>query len=244
VAQINAIKSQLRQVAQAFEFRPKLAEMMAQVPAPVRAETERRIAELESIDTEQLRAEANKKLRRLASQYANEPLDYYGTAGHAAKSLSHAINNVVVGQAAPEIAATDINGKPFRLSDQKGKVVLLWFTQDLFDNYAEFYEPMRGLASTYSDKPLQIVGIMSNHKQEHLKAAAKRGDLPWTVIPQTLNGPVQRDWGCDAYPTLYLVDHEGILHGSLGMAYGTDDADTTQIESQIDELLSKVSPAK
>lgn len=121
---------------------------------------------------------------------------------------------------------------------------MLLFAQELFDNYAEYYKTIHRLATQYSDRPLEIVGIMSNHKQEHLLAAARRGDLPWTVIPQTLNGPVQRDWGIDGYPTVYLVDHEGTLHGSFSIPYGDLDYETPGLEAKIDELLSKARLAK
>jgi hypothetical protein len=48
----------------------------------------------------------------------------------AARAELHAIRDLAVGQPCPEIAGEDLDGKPFKLSDYKGKVVVVDFWGD------------------------------------------------------------------------------------------------------------------
>ena len=53
-----------------------------------------------------------------------------GTIGKTAKAELYEIRNLGVGKPAPEITGEDIAGKPFKLSDYKGKVVVVDFWGD------------------------------------------------------------------------------------------------------------------
>jgi hypothetical protein len=50
-----------------------------------------------------------------------------GTVGETAKSELYAIRNLSVGRVAPDIEGKDQDGTEFKLSDYRGKVVLLYF---------------------------------------------------------------------------------------------------------------------
>jgi len=50
-----------------------------------------------------------------------------GAVGRKARSELFDLRHLSVGKAAPEIEGTDQDGKPFKLSDYMGKVVLLDF---------------------------------------------------------------------------------------------------------------------
>ncbi len=102
------------------------------------------------------------------------------------------------------------------------------------------YAPMRQLVAKFRLAPVRVVGIMSNADQTHLHAAAKRGDLNWTVIPQPLNGPLQLDWGIEGYPTVYIVDADGKLQTEFHMAYyGEGGYDAKEVTDSLDELLKE-----
>jgi peroxiredoxin len=152
---------------------------------------------------------------------------------------------VIVGAEAPEVAAVDIDGKPFRLSKLRGKIVVLIFAQSVSDDYAKMYAPVRQLAAKYETTPVRFVGIMSNDDRANLDAAAKRGDLPWTVLPQPLNGPLQLDWGIKGYPSVYIVDEKGILQPELHMPYyGAGGYDTKDIDDKLEELVRRLAVKK
>jgi serine/threonine protein kinase len=240
IAQIISGKETLLVESQMPKVRAVVRDRMSEAPPALRDEFEQRLKTLENTDFNQLRRELNEKLERLANLYSDVAVDHYGTGAAAAHRLSHAINKVIIGQPAPELAGTDIDGKPFRLSELRGKHVVLMFAQSVSDDYGDMYAPMRQLVAKYKQTPVRVVGIMSNADPSHLHAAAKRGDLNWTVIPQPLNGPLQLDWGIEGYPAVYIIDANGTLHPPLNMPnYGEGGYDTKEVTDELDELLKE-----
>ena len=47
-----------------------------------------------------------------------------------AQQTPHDLEDLAIGKVAPEIEGTDVNGMPFKLSDYRGRVVLLDFWGD------------------------------------------------------------------------------------------------------------------
>jgi hypothetical protein len=62
-----------------------------------------------------------------AQQYGDVKLPYGGTVGEKANSELYEIRHLTVGRAAPDIEGDDQDGKRFKLSDYRGRVVLLYF---------------------------------------------------------------------------------------------------------------------
>jgi len=79
----------------------------------------------------QNRAEAVREseafFERAAEQYGDVKLPYADTVGVKAKSDQHEIRHLSVGKEAPDIDGEDQDGKRFKLSDYRGKAVLLYF---------------------------------------------------------------------------------------------------------------------
>jgi hypothetical protein len=82
------------------------------------------------------RASAVKEIEMLFVRAAEEfgdvkiPVTFYGTGGtvrEKAEAELFQIRHLAVGKVAPDIAGNDQEGKPFKLSDYRGKVVLLDF---------------------------------------------------------------------------------------------------------------------
>ena len=72
-------------------------------------------------------AEVEALFERVIDKYADVKLPYSGTIGEQAKTELHEIRHLSVGKPAQEIAGEDQDGKRFKLSDYRGKVVLLYF---------------------------------------------------------------------------------------------------------------------
>jgi hypothetical protein len=75
------------------------------------------------------RAEVEALLEQAAEQYGDVKLSSGGTVGEIARAELFAIRHLAVGRAAPEIEGPDQDGVRFKLSDYRGKVVLLYFWQ-------------------------------------------------------------------------------------------------------------------
>jgi len=87
------------------------------------------LAKLRARDPAKLEAEAIKLFTEVADKYGDES---YGRKKlrDAAKAAIYEILNLAIGKTAPEIASEDIDGKAMKLSDYRGKVVVLDFWGD------------------------------------------------------------------------------------------------------------------
>jgi hypothetical protein len=68
---------------------------------------------------------------RAADKYGDVKLAFGGTVGERAKAELFELRHLAIGKEAAEIEGDDQDGKRFRLSDYRGKVVLLYFWQQL-----------------------------------------------------------------------------------------------------------------
>src|SRR5262249_39035057 len=71
-----------------------------------------------------LRTESEKLFQRAAEKYADVKVPYRGTVAQAVKAELYELRRLAVGKPAPDVEGQDQDGKKFRLSDYKGKVVL------------------------------------------------------------------------------------------------------------------------
>jgi AhpC/TSA family len=82
---------------------------------------------LKPADRAKVRAEAEKSLQAVQKQYANVEIPFYGKAGDKARRELFELQHLAVGAQVPDIQGVDLDGKAFKLSDYRGKVVFLDF---------------------------------------------------------------------------------------------------------------------
>ena len=85
------------------------------------------LAALQRQDRAKALKEAEVLFERAAEQYGDVKVPYGDTVAAKAKSDLHEIRHLSVGREAQEIEGQDQDGKRFKLSDYRGKVVLLYF---------------------------------------------------------------------------------------------------------------------
>lgn len=111
-------------------------------------------------------------------------------------------------QAVPRLEAADLNGKVWRLSDLRGRAVLLNF-------WASWCEPCRAempalqqLADFYGPEKLVVLAI--NFKESATRAAqyAKVTGLNLPVLLDPA-GEAARQWGAKVFPTTVLITADG-----------------------------------
>jgi hypothetical protein len=81
---------------------------------------------LAAADADMLAAEAEKSFQRVV-ETCHDVASYRGTLADAAKLDLFEIRNLAIGKVAPEIEGGDIDGRKFKLSDYRGRVVVLDF---------------------------------------------------------------------------------------------------------------------
>jgi peroxiredoxin len=134
------------------------------------------------------------------------------TLGEIAGGELNEMRHLNVGQPAPEIEGADIEGKRFKLSDFRSKVVLLVFSGEWCRPCVEMYPRERALLARYEGKPFAVVSVNTDRGRETLKASIEAGKVTWPCWwDGGTDGPIATRWGVSGYPTVYVIDTRGII---------------------------------
>jgi hypothetical protein len=82
---------------------------------------------LRDVDADRLDKEAEELFETAADKFADVPMYGEQRLGDAAKGQLFEIRNLGIGKTAPDIEGDDLDGTPFKLSDYRGKVVVIDF---------------------------------------------------------------------------------------------------------------------
>jgi peroxiredoxin len=160
-----------------------------------------------------------------------------------------------VGQPAPEFTLTDSNGKAHKLSDFKGKFVVLEWLNHGCPFVIKHYESgnMQKLQKEYTGKDVVWLSIASSApgKQGHMspeetnKTKADKGSAA-TAVLRDEDGTVGKLYDAKVTPELYVVDPEGTLiyMGAIDDVKSTDTADVAGAKNYVKQALDEAMAGK
>lgn len=116
----------------------------------------------------------------------------------------------MVGQPAPGLVVTDLQGQPVRLAEFKGKYVLIDFWATWCAPCVAELPNLRALYDSYHTRGLEIVSISLDETAEAAADFAKARKLPWIQVHNaTSGGDAVAAFGVNNIPATFLVGPEG-----------------------------------
>jgi hypothetical protein len=93
----------------------------------------------------------------------------------------------------------------------------------------------RSLVDRLKDKPFALLGINSDVDKTYYAQQAKEMGVTWRSFwngPKGTSGPISTKWNVRGWPTIYVVDHKGVIRftGVRGEA----------MDKAVDQLLAEM----
>jgi peroxiredoxin len=155
------------------------------------------------------------------------------TVAEEARLVLAELRKPAIGRMAQEIEAKDVDGHSFKLSDFRGKVVVLTFAGHWSGPCREKYPIERRLVARYKDQPFVLLGVDNDKDPEELRKAIKAGEITWrSWWDAGLAGPIATAWGVNSVPTVFVLDHRGVIRHK--------DLDDGELERSVDNLIESM----
>jgi peroxiredoxin len=147
--------------------------------------------------------------QRLNAGYADVVIQGFKLSDLAGKMLFE-MTNLQTGCEAPEIEGKDKDGKPLKLSDHRGKHVIVIFWGGWCHACHGILPLMNETASKLKDKAA-VLGVNTDIEAEAAKALATYQVTFPNILDNTSSGPNTTLYNLRNFPTLYLIDPKGVI---------------------------------
>lgn len=132
-------------------------------------------------------------------------------ADMAAEQAVAELSDKITYQDFPEIELPDIYGTRHKLSQMRGKVILLYFWAAGLGNSNTMNADLRTVYDKYHDRGLEIYQVSADTDSVTWIEAVRGQKLPWVSVCD-YQGPYSlpfRVYNVTSLPTVYLIDREG-----------------------------------
>ena len=125
------------------------------------------------------------------------------------KTQLEEVSHTVIGAIPPEIEGTDPNGNPIKLSDFRGKYVIV----DFWDSYCKYCRAetpnLKKALELYGKKGLTILGVSFDFKKEDWLNAIEEDGSTWNHMMLPKKNKVTEQYRIQGIPYIILLNPEG-----------------------------------
>ena len=94
------------------------------------------------------------------------------------------------------------------------------------------YPYERSLVNRLKDKPFALIGVNSDIDKAELKKRMAEEKITWRSFwngPRGTDGPISKAWNVHGWPTVYVIDQQGIIRAK--------NVREKELDKAVDELL-------
>jgi thiol-disulfide isomerase/thioredoxin len=161
---------------------------------------------------DELLRRADKEFERVAREYGK--VNYgHQTLEEIARYQQQEVHHLGIGCVAQEIEGTDLEGKAFKLSDYRGKVVVLDFWADWCGFCRQMYPQEQRMMQELQGKSFALLGVNCDDDREAVREVMRRKGLTWRswYDGRAEGGRIRRDWHVSSFPNVWVIDHKGVI---------------------------------
>jgi thiol-disulfide isomerase/thioredoxin len=183
------------------------------------------VAQMQLLKPAQMETEALAMLEELLAKHADVKLNPQLTIGDIARGTIFEIKNLSVGKTAPDIVGEDLAGVKFKLSDYRGKVVMLSFWATWCGPCMGMVPHERELVKQYTGRPFVLIGVNGDPDKAEIKPIIEKQNITWRSFWCGKDGPggeIPKAWNVTGWPTVYVIDHAGIIRSKTAIGKALD----------------------
>jgi RNA polymerase sigma factor (sigma-70 family) len=198
----------LAEAARQLRQSPELAER------PEAKDRREHMKMLRATDPEATERRAEELFKRMRKEFADVKRNDFQptTLGELAERALFSLRHLVVGKAAPEIEGKDLDGKPLKLSDYQGKVVVLIFCGHWCGPCRAMNPHKQELVKRHAGKPFALLEVNSDDDPGEWKRVMKKEGYAWRCWADGgTEGPIAKRWNISRWPTVYVLDAKGVI---------------------------------
>jgi thiol-disulfide isomerase/thioredoxin len=147
---------------------------------------------------------------------------------------SRLLTGLSPGFLAPDLQGPDLTGKPFKLSDYRGKVVLIDFWGHWCPWCQKMYPYERELGQRLAKKPFALLGVNNDPSFQTARGILAQEKILMRCWFDGQPGLLGKMCAVEGYPTFLLVDHKGVIQRK----HSGFIQDTKSLDEQIDTLVA------
>ncbi len=117
------------------------------------------------------------------------------------------------GKPAPPMEGIDLDGRSISLKDYRGKAVLITFWGTWCYPCMKLVPHERELVERYASRKFALLGVNCDDELDSAKSAAQANKMTWPSLRNEASdgSKITQEWKTLGFPTLYLIDHHGVI---------------------------------